>query len=166
MLDRARSVMAPGTRVFPWWLRKRSAREDVRNLGVTLRGRRRPRWKRRGGAGNCRRPWETRYPSRAPRFLPAMGRTGRRRAERSGRCVETRCESTGQLGNQQEPPATETSGEGLGRGNPRELVHEPWQHGAWWNSRSEQMPRGRGKRCPHQQCWGRHGPTARRQGPW
>jgi hypothetical protein len=51
------------------------------------------------------------------------------RAVRSGRCVgeqpETRCESTGQLGNQQEPSATEDSGESLGRGSPWELVPAP-----------------------------------------
>jgi len=77
--------------------------------------------------------------TRLERHGPASQGAGREdaRAEHSGRCAETRCESKGQLGTQQEPPATERSGEGLGRGNPRELVRDD-SDVAVWNSRSEE----------------------------
>jgi hypothetical protein len=53
-------------------------------------------------------PWETRFPSRAPRLPSAREGAGRRLAPCTAAAVRetTRCESTGHLGNQRDPPAT------------------------------------------------------------
>jgi len=69
------------------------------------------------------------------------------RAEHSGRCAETRCqpapgtwETSGSLRQRR------TSGEGLGRGNPRELVHAG-SDVAHVELRIGRTPRGRGTWC-------------------
>lgn len=72
------------------------------------------------------------------------------RAVRSGRCVgdnrKPDANSTGQLGNQREPSATEDSGESLGRGKPMGARAPDVAIRTGWNSGTERTPRGRGKR--------------------